>query len=133
MFLLAGGPPREVMTGAIQTISNVLPRTHVIGGMCMSWLGSTDEALWWPVLVAALAVVVVVAVRSMRRAKRDPQSTETHLHRAAIFDDASCDVAGRPGGPGRVRGACTMTTTVVEARTLFPSTARGACQPFHLS
>jgi hypothetical protein len=48
MFLLAGGgPPREVMTGAIQTISNVLPLTHVIGGMCMSWLGSTDEALWW--------------------------------------------------------------------------------------
>jgi ABC-2 type transport system permease protein len=68
MFLLGGGgPPREVMTGAMQTISDVLPLSHIIGGLRLSWLGATDDphALWWPLLIAAFAVVV--AVRAMRR------------------------------------------------------------------
>jgi ABC-2 type transport system permease protein len=68
MFLLGGGgPPREVMTGAMQTISDVLPLSHIIGGMRMSWLGSTDDpqALWWPVALAAASIVI--AVRAMRR------------------------------------------------------------------
>jgi ABC-2 type transport system permease protein len=68
MFLLGGGgPPREVMTGAMQTVSDVLPLSHIIGGLRLSWLGSTDDphALWWPALVAAVAVVV--SLRTMRR------------------------------------------------------------------
>jgi ABC-2 type transport system permease protein len=68
MFLLGGGgPPREVMTGAMQTVSDVLPLSHIIGGLRLSWLGATDDphALWWPALVAVIAVVV--AVRTMRR------------------------------------------------------------------
>ena len=40
MFLLGGGgPPREVMTAPMQTISDVLPLSHVIGGLRQSWLG----------------------------------------------------------------------------------------------
>jgi ABC-2 type transport system permease protein len=68
MFLLGGGgPPREVMTGAMQTVSDPLPLSHIIGGLRLSWLGSTDDphALWWPALVATVAVFV--AVRTMRR------------------------------------------------------------------
>jgi ABC-2 type transport system permease protein len=68
MFLLGGGgPPRDVMTGLMQTISEVLPLTHLVGGMRESWLGSTDDphVLAWPVLVAV--VVTVLAARAARR------------------------------------------------------------------
>ena len=68
MFLLGGGgPPREVMTGPMQTISDVMPLSHVVGGLRQSWLGATDDpqALWWPVVVAVVSVVI--AVRTMRR------------------------------------------------------------------
>jgi hypothetical protein len=68
MFLLGGGgPPRDVMTGPMQSISDALPLSHVIGGLRMSWLGATDDpqALWWPAAVAVVAVAL--AVRSARR------------------------------------------------------------------
>ncbi len=71
MFLLGGGgPPRDVMTGAMQTVSDVLPLSHVIGGLRQSWLGATDDphALWWPVLIAVASVVL--AVRNARRRPR---------------------------------------------------------------
>lgn len=71
MFLLGGGgPPRDVMTGPMQTLSDALPLSHVIGGLRQSWLGTTDDphAAWWPLLVAAVAVAV--AVRAARRAAR---------------------------------------------------------------
>jgi len=72
MFLLGGGgPPRDVMTGPMQTISAVLPLTHVVGGMRDSWLGSSDDPhfLPWPVLVA-----VVVTALAVRAARRTPQA-----------------------------------------------------------
>lgn len=68
MFLLGGGgPPRDVMTGPMQVVSDALPLSHIIGGLRMSWLGATDDprALWWTVLVAAVAVTL--AHRSARR------------------------------------------------------------------
>ncbi|MBA2282198.1 MAG: ABC transporter permease [Actinomycetota bacterium] len=68
MFLLGGGgPPRAVMTSTMQTLSDVLPLSHVVGGLRQAWLGTTDDphALWWPLLVAVLAVAL--AVRSARR------------------------------------------------------------------
>ena len=70
MFLLGGGgPPRAVMTGPMQTVSDLLPLSHVIGGLRESWLGTTDDprALWWTALVTAAAVVL--AVRSARRVR----------------------------------------------------------------
>ncbi len=63
MFLLGGGgPPRAVMTSAMQTLSDVLPLSHLVGGLRLAWLGTTDDphALWWPLTVAALAVAVAV-------------------------------------------------------------------------
>ena len=67
MFLLGGGgPPRAVMTRAMRTVSDVLPLSHLVGGLRQSWLGTTDDphTLWWPLLVAAAAVgVAVVAAR----------------------------------------------------------------------
>ncbi len=68
MFLLGGGgPPQDVMTSPMQRISEVLPLTHIIGGLRLSWLGDTDDphALWWPVLVAVVALLF--AVRTARR------------------------------------------------------------------
>ena len=71
MFLLGGGgPPRAVMTSAMQTMSDVLPLSHLVGGLRLSWLGTTQDphALWWPMAVAVLAVAV--AVLSARRRPR---------------------------------------------------------------
>jgi len=68
MFLLGGGgPPRDVMSGGMQTVSDILPLTHIVGGLRESWLGQTDDphALWWPLLIAAVAVAF--AVRAARR------------------------------------------------------------------
>jgi ABC-2 type transport system permease protein len=70
LFLLGGGgPPRAVMTGPMQTVSDLLPLSHVIGGLRGSWLGTTDDprALWWTALVTCAAVVL--AVRSSRRVR----------------------------------------------------------------
>jgi ABC-2 type transport system permease protein len=67
MFLLGGGgPPREVMTGPMQTISDVMPLSHIVGGLRLSWLGATDDPhfLLWPVLVAIAATAF--AVRAAR-------------------------------------------------------------------
>jgi ABC-2 type transport system permease protein len=68
MFLLGGGgPPREVMRGAMQTLSDVLPLSHVVGGLRLAWLGTTDDpsALWWTAAVAVAAVAL--AARTARR------------------------------------------------------------------
>ena len=69
MFLLGGGgPPRAVMTSAMQTLSDVLPLSHLVGGLRLSWLGTTDDPhlLWWPLAVAALAVVVALVAARRR-------------------------------------------------------------------
>jgi ABC-2 type transport system permease protein len=69
MFLLGGGgPPRDVMGGAMRTLSDVLPLTHVVGGMRASWLGRTDDPhqLWWPVLVSVACAGLAVAVAHRR-------------------------------------------------------------------
>ncbi len=69
MFLLGGGgPPRPVMTSAMQTISDALPLTHVVGGLRQAWLGTTDDphALWWPLLVTAIALGVSVVTARRR-------------------------------------------------------------------
>jgi ABC-2 type transport system permease protein len=71
MFLLGGGgPPRAVMTGFMQSLSDALPLSHVVGGIRQSWLGTTDDphALWWPLLAAGLALAI--AVRSASRTAR---------------------------------------------------------------
>lgn len=68
MFLLGGGgPPRDVMPAGMQSVADVLPLTHLIGGLRQSWLGTTDDphALWYPLAVGAAAVVV--AVKAERR------------------------------------------------------------------
>jgi ABC-type polysaccharide/polyol phosphate export permease len=56
-----------VMTGPMQTISDVMPLSHLVGGLRRSWLGATDDPhqLWWPVLVAVIATAL--AVRASRR------------------------------------------------------------------
>lgn len=68
MFLLGGGgPPREVMTGPMQWLSDALPLSHIAGGMRESWLGQTNDphAIWWPMVVTAVATAI--AVRAVRR------------------------------------------------------------------
>jgi ABC-2 type transport system permease protein len=67
MFLLGGGgPPREVMTGPMQAVSDVMPLSHLVGGLRLSWLGATDDphVLLWPALVAV--TTTALAVRAAR-------------------------------------------------------------------
>lgn len=69
MFLLGGGgPPRGAMTDVMRGLSNVLPLSHIVGGLRQSWLGTTQDphALWWPLLVAAVAVAAAVRVERRR-------------------------------------------------------------------
>ena len=68
LLLGGGGPPRPVMSGAMLTFSDALPLTHVVGGLRQAWLGQTDDPhlLWYPVLVAGVAVVLAVAVARRR-------------------------------------------------------------------
>lgn len=68
LFLLGGGgPPRAVMTSAMQSLSDVLPISHIVGGLRLAWLGTTEDphSLWPPLAVAAVAVAA--AVLSARR------------------------------------------------------------------
>ena len=69
MFLLGGGgPPRDVMSSAMQTVSDILPLSHVVGGLRESWLGTTDDphALWWPLLVSVACVIAAVTATRRR-------------------------------------------------------------------
>lgn len=73
LLLGGGGPPRDVMTGAMGAISDALPLSHVVGGIRQSWLGTTDDPhqLWWPLAVGALSALVAVwATRRRERAGR---------------------------------------------------------------
>ena len=69
MFLLGGGgPPRDVMSGPMLTISDAIPLSHIVGGLRLAWLGQTDDThvIWYPWAVAALAVAVAVWVNRRR-------------------------------------------------------------------
>ncbi len=68
LLLGGGGPPRGVMTSAMQTLSDVLPLSHVVGGLRLAWLGTTDDprALWWPLAVAAVSVATAVLAARRR-------------------------------------------------------------------
>jgi ABC-2 type transport system permease protein len=73
MFLLGGGgPPRDVMTGPMRTISDVMPLSHLVGGLRLSWLGTTDDPhlLLWPVLVALTATALAVRIGRRRLGSR---------------------------------------------------------------
>jgi ABC-2 type transport system permease protein len=63
MFLLGGGgPPRDVMSGPMATISDAIPLSHIVGGLRLAWLGQTEDphALWYPLTVATVAVAAAV-------------------------------------------------------------------------
>jgi ABC-2 type transport system permease protein len=68
LLLGGGGPPRQVMSGAMLAVSDALPLTHVVGGLRQAWLGQTDDPhlLWYPVLVAGVAVVAALAIARRR-------------------------------------------------------------------
>ncbi len=64
VLLGGGGPPRTVMTSAMQSLSDLLPLSYLVGGLCQALLGTpTIPALSWPLAVAALAVTVAVRFR----------------------------------------------------------------------
>jgi len=67
-FLLGGGgPPRAVMTEVMQRIHDVLPLSHVTGGLRHAWLGTSGEPhqMWWP--LAVTAACTAIAMRRIRR------------------------------------------------------------------
>ena len=130
MFLLGGGgPPRQVMTGVMATLSDVLPLSHIVGGIRLAWLGQTDDphVLWWPLASAAVAVDrrAVARATSAEWAQRRDGGAEAvddlgvvellgHPHRVddgggrrrAVADEAEAVDAEehRPAGVVRVEG-----------------------------
>lgn len=69
MFLLGGGgPPRGVMSGAMRTVSDIMPLSHVVGGLRQSWLGTTDDPhlLWWPLLVSVVCIAAALIAARRR-------------------------------------------------------------------
>lgn len=63
MMLSGAGPPRDVMTTAMQRMSNVMPLTYVIESLQDPWLGFD----WNPVPIGIVAgVMVAAAVLSIR-------------------------------------------------------------------
>ncbi len=86
MFLLGGGgPPRDVMTDVMRSISDVLPLSHLIGGLRHAWLGQADDpqALWWPLLVATIAVAVALRSAQRRVSWPRPRHDEVGRHHGA--------------------------------------------------
>jgi ABC-2 type transport system permease protein len=62
-FLLGGGgPPRDVMNDAMKAVADVIPLSHITGGLRREWLGTTDGnvAAWWPLVVAVAAIGAAV-------------------------------------------------------------------------
>lgn len=73
MFLLGGGgPPRDVMTDSMGALSDVVPISHIIGGLRVAWLSADSQptSLWRPVAVSVLAVVVALWTVERRGAAR---------------------------------------------------------------
>jgi hypothetical protein len=68
MMLLSGaGPPREVMTGAMRSVADVLPLTYAVTVLQGPWL----DLGWDPVATAVMASMLVastgLAVALLRR------------------------------------------------------------------
>jgi len=52
----------------MRTVADILPLSHVVGGLRQAWLGTTDDphSLWWPLLVTVIAFTVAVVTARRR-------------------------------------------------------------------
>lgn len=66
MFLSGAGPPREVLTGAMRPISDVLPLTHAITLIQDPWLGFGWDATGSMVVAGLLVVSAALSIRFFR-------------------------------------------------------------------
>ncbi len=67
MWLLSGaGPPPDVMSSAMQTVSNLLPLTYVVRAIQDPWLGEGSDLGQIVVLLVLLVVSAAIAVRLYR-------------------------------------------------------------------
>lgn len=67
MFLLSGsGPPRDVLTGPMRAVGNLLPLTHVITILQDPWLGFGWNATASLIVAGTIAAAVVLSVRFFR-------------------------------------------------------------------
>jgi ABC-2 type transport system permease protein len=68
MFLMSGaGPPRDIMSSGMRSVSDVLPLTWVVSSLQNPWLG---EDMKWSNLIllgGLLAVCVGLSMRLLRR------------------------------------------------------------------
>jgi ABC-2 type transport system permease protein len=68
MWLLGGGgPPRAVMTSAMQSVTDVMPLWHTTAGIREPWLGIGDGGAHLLPLAAWFAFGVVAVVVLVRR------------------------------------------------------------------
>ncbi len=67
MWMLSGtGPPREVMTGTMQAISDVLPMTRLVNALQASWFGEGADFGELAILFVLLIVAGALAVARVR-------------------------------------------------------------------
>lgn len=68
MFLLSGaGPPRSVMSSAMETVSNVLPLTFVVQSLQDPWLGFGRDTTSLLLLAAIAVISLAVAAGTFSR------------------------------------------------------------------
>jgi ABC-2 type transport system permease protein len=68
MFLMSGaGPPRDIMSSGMRSVSDVLPLTWVVSSLQNPWLGEDMEWSNLILLGGLLAVCVVLSMRLLRR------------------------------------------------------------------
>lgn len=67
MFLLSGaGPPREVLSGAMGTVSDALPLTYVVKALQEPWLNAAWDTTSSLVILGILVVASLLAFRLFR-------------------------------------------------------------------
>ena len=70
IFLTTAYAPRDLLSGWLQTVSDINPVTHVLEGVRQGFVGDVTWAATWPALLAVSGMLTLfgtLAVRGMRR------------------------------------------------------------------
>lgn len=69
MFLMSGaGPPRDIMSGGMRAVSDVLPLTWVVRSLQDPWLGNGMDWTWPGILLVLLIGAIAISIRLFRSA-----------------------------------------------------------------
>lgn len=100
MFLLSGsGPPRDVLTGGMRTVGDLLPLTHVVRLLQEAWLHSQWDATASVVVLAVLVTAVLLSLRFFRwegGQRRSRQSSSSRSPKVARWPVPGLPTSGTP-------------------------------------